>query len=88
MERKTATLDVTVLSKKTVNELTKMARELKIEPISGLRKQELIAKILEAHLLVLEDRVLIDAIDLIVISAALLVVAGLIEVYVTPVLFA
>ncbi len=44
-----APLDVSILSKKTLPDLTKMAKELKLELISGLRKQELIAKILEAQ---------------------------------------
>ncbi|MCX5781424.1 MAG: transcription termination factor Rho [Elusimicrobia bacterium] len=42
-------MDVTVLSKKTINELINIAKELKMEPVAGLRKQELIAKILEAQ---------------------------------------
>ena len=42
--------DLTVLSKKTMVELTKIAKEMKIETITGLRKQELIAKILEAQM--------------------------------------
>ncbi|MFA5859249.1 MAG: transcription termination factor Rho [Elusimicrobiota bacterium] len=44
-----AKLDVSILSKKTMADLTKMAKELKVEIITGLRKQELIAKILEAQ---------------------------------------
>ena len=35
--------DLTVLSKKTMVELTKIAKEMKLETITGLRKQELIA---------------------------------------------
>ena len=42
--------ELTVLSKKTMVELTKIAKELKLETIMGLRKQELIAKILEAQM--------------------------------------
>ncbi len=34
-----------------------------------------------------EDRVLVDALDLILLSLAILVIAGLVEVYVTPLLF-
>ena len=42
-------LDVSVLSKRTMSELATIAKDLKIETVTGLRKQELIAKILEAH---------------------------------------
>lgn len=42
-------MDASSLSKKTIAELTKIAKELKVETTSGLRKQELIAKILEAQ---------------------------------------
>jgi transcription termination factor Rho len=42
-------MDVTVLSKQTLVELTNIAKGLKIENLSGLRKQELIAKILEGQ---------------------------------------
>jgi len=42
-------MDVTTLANRTITELTKIAKELKLESISGLRKQELIAKILEAQ---------------------------------------
>lgn len=42
-------MDATMLSKMTILELTKMAIELKIETVSGLRKQDLIAKIIEAQ---------------------------------------
>ena len=42
-------MDVTALSKRTIFELTKIAKDLKIDTIAGLRKQELIAKILEAQ---------------------------------------
>src|SRR3989344_5364884 len=41
--------DETVLSKLKLPELTKIANDLKIETASGLRKQELIARILEAQ---------------------------------------
>ncbi|MDI6641885.1 MAG: transcription termination factor Rho, partial [Elusimicrobiota bacterium] len=40
-------LDITALNKMTLPELTKKAKEMKVESVSGLRKQELIAKILE-----------------------------------------
>ncbi len=42
-------MDVTALSKLTVAELQKVARELKLEGVDGLRKQEMIAKILEGQ---------------------------------------
>jgi transcription termination factor Rho len=42
-------MDVTALSKRTIADLTKIAQDLKLESITGLRKQELIAKILEAQ---------------------------------------
>ncbi|MBI3291490.1 MAG: transcription termination factor Rho, partial [Elusimicrobia bacterium] len=42
-------MDGSALSKLTLPELTKIAKELKLETTSGLRKQELIAKILEAQ---------------------------------------
>lgn len=42
-------MDVTALSKRTISELTKIAKDLKLETVAGLRKQELIAKILEAQ---------------------------------------
>ena len=45
----TQSMDASTLSKRTITELTKIAKELKIETITGLRKQELIAKILEAQ---------------------------------------
>ncbi|MDR1695425.1 MAG: transcription termination factor Rho [Endomicrobium sp.] len=41
--------DASVLSKRTMTELTKLAKDLKIDTVAGLRKQELIAKILEAQ---------------------------------------
>jgi transcription termination factor Rho len=41
-------MDMSALSKKTVAELTSLAKELNIDAIAGLRKQELIAKILVA----------------------------------------
>ncbi|MBI4375558.1 MAG: transcription termination factor Rho [Elusimicrobia bacterium] len=43
-------LDVTQLSKMTIAELNGIARDLKLEGVSGLRKQEMIAKILEGQL--------------------------------------
>ncbi|MCK9582654.1 MAG: transcription termination factor Rho [Endomicrobiales bacterium] len=42
-------MDVSVLSKRTMSELATIAKDLKIETVTGLRKQELIAKILEAQ---------------------------------------
>ncbi|MDR2772303.1 MAG: transcription termination factor Rho [Elusimicrobiota bacterium] len=45
----TDTLDVSSISKKTVAELTKIAKEMKLDYSVGLKKQELIAKIIEAQ---------------------------------------
>ncbi|MFH1239396.1 MAG: Rho termination factor N-terminal domain-containing protein, partial [bacterium] len=42
-------MDMAALAKKTILELSEIAKELKIEGISGLKKQELIFKILEAQ---------------------------------------
>ncbi|MBI4422772.1 MAG: Rho termination factor N-terminal domain-containing protein, partial [Elusimicrobia bacterium] len=42
-------MDVTALSKLTIAELQKVANDLKLEGTDGLRKQELIAKILEGQ---------------------------------------
>ncbi len=42
-------MDISELSKMTISELSKKSKELKIEGISGLRKQELILKILHAQ---------------------------------------
>ncbi|MCA9756850.1 MAG: transcription termination factor Rho [Candidatus Eisenbacteria bacterium] len=42
-------LDISVMKRKTVPELMKVAHELEIEGIAGIRKQELIFKILEAQ---------------------------------------
>ncbi|OGS18882.1 MAG: transcription termination factor Rho [Elusimicrobia bacterium RIFOXYA2_FULL_50_26] len=42
-------MDASALSNRTITELTKIAKDLKMETVSGLRKQELIAKILEAQ---------------------------------------
>jgi transcription termination factor Rho len=42
-------MDLTVLSKLTIAELQKMGRDLKLEAPVGMKKQELIAKILEAQ---------------------------------------
>jgi transcription termination factor Rho len=42
-------LDVTAMSKMTISELNKVATELHVDGFQGLRKQELIAKILEAQ---------------------------------------
>jgi transcription termination factor Rho len=46
---KEKSMDVSVLSKRTMAELTKLAKDLKLDSVAGLRKQELIAKILEAQ---------------------------------------
>ena len=46
---KEKSMDITVLSKRTMTDLTDLAKELKLDSIAGLRKQELIAKILEAQ---------------------------------------
>jgi transcription termination factor Rho len=43
-------LDVTQLSKMTIAELSQIVKDLKLEGVSGLRKQEMIAKILEGQL--------------------------------------
>ena len=43
-------LDVTQLAKMTIAQLGEIAKELKLEGVSGLRKQEMIAKILEGQL--------------------------------------
>ena len=42
-------MDATVLTSKTIQELNQIAKDLKLEGVAGLRKQELIAKILEAQ---------------------------------------
>lgn len=42
-------MDVSVLNKKTITELNKLAKDLKLESVSGLRKQELIARILQSQ---------------------------------------
>src|SRR6185295_311222 len=42
-------MDVTALSKMTASQLNELAKQMKLEGVSGLRKQELIAKILEAQ---------------------------------------
>lgn len=47
--QKEKSMDVTVLTKKTMSELAKVAKEFKIDNVAGFRKQELIAKILEAQ---------------------------------------
>jgi len=44
-----AKLEVSVLSKKTIADLLKLGSEMKLEGLSGLRKQELIVKILEGQ---------------------------------------
>ena len=43
-------MEITVLSKKTMVELVKLAKSMNLETITGLKKQELIAKILEAQM--------------------------------------
>ncbi|MBI4676809.1 MAG: transcription termination factor Rho [Elusimicrobia bacterium] len=43
-------LDVTQLTKMTIADLNAIARDLRLEGVSGLRKQEMIAKILEGQL--------------------------------------
>ncbi|MCX7715897.1 MAG: transcription termination factor Rho [Endomicrobia bacterium] len=43
------TFDISSLAKMKLQELTKLAKELKIEPIDGLKKQQLISKIIEAQ---------------------------------------
>jgi transcription termination factor Rho len=43
-------LETAELAKKTIAELSAIAKELKLEGVSGLRKQELIAKIVEGQL--------------------------------------
>lgn len=48
-EVKTAVFDIAKLKKMTIQELTKAARELNINSISGLKKQDLIFKILQAQ---------------------------------------
>lgn len=49
MEKKATRFEAADLQKKTIAELTEMARSLNIEGYSGLRKQELIYKILESQ---------------------------------------
>ncbi|KPK38891.1 MAG: transcription termination factor Rho [Omnitrophica WOR_2 bacterium SM23_29] len=48
-EVKTIVFDIAKLKKMTIQELTKAARELNINSISGLKKQDLIFKILQAQ---------------------------------------
>lgn len=48
-ETKTVVFDIAKLKKMTIQELTKAARELSINSISGLKKQDLIFKILQAQ---------------------------------------
>lgn len=43
------TFDISSLAKMRVQELIKLAKELKVEPIEGLKKQQLISKIIEAQ---------------------------------------
>jgi len=49
MEEKN-TIDITALSKMNIEELTAQAKELQIEEIAGIRKQELIFKILQGQM--------------------------------------
>ncbi len=42
-------MDVSVLNKKTITELNKLAKDSKLEGVSGLRKQELIARLLQSQ---------------------------------------
>lgn len=49
-EQSEQVMEQTVLSKKTMVELVKMAKAMNLETITGLKKQELIAKILEAEM--------------------------------------
>jgi len=42
-------MDITALNKLTLTDLNKMSKEMKIESLSGLRKQEIIVKILEVQ---------------------------------------
>jgi transcription termination factor Rho len=47
MERDKSSMDVSVLSKRTMAELIEIAKNFKLDSVAGLRKQELIAKIFE-----------------------------------------
>ncbi|BAV58593.1 transcription termination factor Rho [Endomicrobiia bacterium] len=49
MERGKSSMDVSVLSKRTMAELIEIAKSFKVDSVAGLRKQELIAKIFEAQ---------------------------------------
>jgi transcription termination factor Rho len=49
METLPKQMDVTALSKLTITQLNDLAKQMKLDGFSGLRKQELIAKILEAQ---------------------------------------
>ncbi|MDR1952713.1 MAG: transcription termination factor Rho [Elusimicrobiota bacterium] len=44
-----AALDVSAMSKKTIAELTQIAKEVKVDSVAGLKRQEIIAKIIEAQ---------------------------------------
>ena len=44
-----AALDMAALGKKTISDLTDIAKDLKLESVSGLKKQEIIFKILQAQ---------------------------------------
>ncbi|BAG13498.1 transcription termination factor Rho [Candidatus Endomicrobiellum trichonymphae] len=49
MEKGKSSMDVSVLSKRTMAELIEIAKSFKVDSVAGLRKQELIAKIFEAQ---------------------------------------
>jgi transcription termination factor Rho len=49
MERDKSSMDVSVLSKRTMTELMEIAKNFKLDSVAGLRKQELIAKIFEVQ---------------------------------------
>ncbi len=49
-EKSTSTIDITALSKMNMEELMVRAKELQIEEIAGIRKQELIFKILQGQI--------------------------------------
>ena len=42
-------MDASTLSKMTINDLMKVAKDLKLDSTTGLRKQEIIAKIIGAQ---------------------------------------
>ncbi len=49
MERDKSSMDMSVLSKRTMAGLIEIAKNFKLDSVTGLRKQELIAKIFEAQ---------------------------------------